>query len=83
MPEEECRVGSRGAGCKASTSEEVPGGTSMEDVDRVPYVAAEAPANAAIRVCRTQRLPCPQQQLQQQPHVKVRGMRLLGLRGGC
>ena len=55
MPEE-CRVGSRGAGCKASTSEEVPGGTSMKDVDRVPYVAAEATANAAILASQAQQL---------------------------
>ena len=72
MPEGKCRVGSRGAGCKASTSEEVPGGTSMKDVDRVPCVAAEAPAIAAIRACQMQRLPFPQQQLQCSRPVKVR-----------
>ena len=78
-------MGSRGAGCKASISEEVPGGTSMKDVDRVPCVAAEAPAYAAIRACQMQRLPFPQQQLQCSRSVKVRTvseMSLLGLRGG-
>ena len=59
-----CRMGSRGAGSKASTSEEEPGGTSMKDVDMIPSVAAKATASAATLASQAQQLPHLRQQQQ-------------------
>jgi hypothetical protein len=83
-----CRISAgqaaEGSGCNKTTSGATPGGPPTRYVEPVPSVAAEAQAEAAIVACQTQQRS-HQQQLQQsdqQPPVKVRVIRLLGLIGG-
>ena len=80
-----CRISAgqaaEGSGCNKTTSGATPGGPPTRYVEPVPSVAAEAQAEAAIMACRKLKLT-QLQQSDQQPPVKVRGMRLLGLRGG-
>ena len=83
-----CRISAgqaaEGSGCNKTTSGATPGGPPTRYVEPVPSVAAEAQAEAAIMACQTQQRS-HQQQLQHSLSsslVKVRGRRLLGLRGG-